>query len=65
MRNSRGIENSHFVDINKMRRIILKGKEAANQTHYDVGKKVRETIQELGGTMPEELPTPRQEYWPA
>ena len=26
--------------------------------HYDVGKKVRQTIKELGGTMPEELPTP-------
>lgn len=32
--------------------------EAANQTHYEVGKKVRQTIKELGGTMPEDLPTP-------
>lgn len=31
----------------------------ANQTHYHVGKKVRETIKELGGTMPEDLPTPK------
>ena len=30
----------------------------ANQTHYDVGKEVRETIERLGGTMPEDLPTP-------
>ncbi len=29
----------------------------ANQTHYDVGKKVRQTIEDLGGTMPEDLPT--------
>ncbi len=28
-----------------------------NQTHYDVGKKVRQTIEDLGGTMPEDLPT--------
>ncbi len=28
-----------------------------NQTHYDVGKKVRQTIVDLGGTMPEDLPT--------
>jgi DNA-damage-inducible protein D len=28
----------------------------ANKTHYDVGKKVRQTIKELGGTMPEDLP---------
>lgn len=36
------------------------GKDAANQAHYDVGKKVRQTIAELGGTMPEDLPTPRK-----
>ena len=35
------------------------GKQEANQTHYHVGKKVRETIKELGGTMPEDLPTPK------
>ena len=29
----------------------------ANQTHYEVGKKVRQTIKEIGGTMPENLPT--------
>ena len=33
-------------------------KENANKTHFGVGKKVRQTIQELGGTMPEDLPTP-------
>ena len=32
-------------------------KPKANQTHYDVGKKVRQTIDDLGGTMPEDLPT--------
>lgn len=42
----------------KLRRENIKGKEAANQTHYDVGYKVRQTIKELGGTMPEDLPTP-------
>jgi DNA-damage-inducible protein D len=41
----------------KLRRENIKGKTKANQTHYEVGKKVRETIKELGGTMPEELPT--------
>jgi DNA-damage-inducible protein D len=34
------------------------GKENANQTHFDVGKEVRSTIARLGGTMPENLPTP-------
>lgn len=42
----------------KIRRENIRGKEKANQTHYEVGAKVRETIRELGGTMPEDLPTP-------
>lgn len=42
----------------KLRREHIKGKEKANQTHYEVGRKVRQTIKELGGTMPEDLPTP-------
>lgn len=42
----------------KLRRDKIMGKSAANRTHFEVGKKVRETIQELGGTMPENLPTP-------
>ncbi len=42
----------------KLRRDHVRGKDAANQTHYAVGKKVRQTIKELGGTMPEDLPTP-------
>ncbi|MFO1369258.1 MAG: DNA damage-inducible protein D [Marinagarivorans sp.] len=44
----------------KLRRDKVKGKTRANQTHFEVGKKVRSTIQELGGTMPENLPTPVQ-----
>lgn len=42
----------------KLRKENITGKEAANQTHFEVGKKVRQTIKELGGTMPEDLPTP-------
>lgn len=44
----------------KLRRENIKGKEAANTAHYEVGKKVRQTIKELGGTMPEDLPTPQK-----
>jgi DNA-damage-inducible protein D len=40
----------------KLRRENIKGKQKANQTHYEVGAKVRDTIKELGGTMPENLP---------
>ncbi|MDR0898349.1 MAG: DNA damage-inducible protein D [Oscillospiraceae bacterium] len=42
----------------KLRREHITGKAAAGSTHFEVGKKVRQTIQELGGTMPEDLPTP-------
>lgn len=40
----------------KLCRENIKGKNEANQTHYEVGTVVRETIKKLGGTMPEDLP---------
>lgn len=40
----------------KLRRENIRGKDKANQAHFEVGKKVRKTIKELGGTMPESLP---------
>ena len=40
----------------KLRRENIKGKQKANKAHYEVGRKVRSTIKELGGTMPEHLP---------
>ena len=42
----------------KLNREKIQGKREANSTHFMVGAKVRKTIEELGGTMPEELPTP-------
>jgi DNA-damage-inducible protein D len=42
----------------KLRRERIATKDSANATHYQVGQVVRRTIQELGGTMPEHLPTP-------
>ena len=44
----------------KLRREQVTGKKAAGDVHFQVGKKVRETIAELGGTMPEDLPTPEK-----
>ena len=44
----------------KLRRDNIHGVTKANNTHYAVGAKVRQTIQELGGTMPENLPTPEK-----
>ena len=44
----------------KLEREQIRGKEKANETHYEVGKKIRQTIEELGGTLPENLPTPKE-----
>lgn len=41
----------------KLRREKITGKAKANKAHEEVGAKVRQTIKELGGTMPENLPT--------
>ena len=40
----------------KLRREKITGKDKANEAQREVGAKVRQTIKELGGTMPEELP---------
>lgn len=42
----------------KLRRENIQGREAANRAHFEVGAKVRQTISELNGTMPENLPVP-------
>ena len=44
----------------KLRRENIHGKQAAYDTHYMVGQTVRQTIKDLGGTMPEDLPTPEK-----
>lgn len=44
----------------KLRREKVVGKAEANKVHLKVGQTVRKTIQELGGTMPEDLPTPEK-----
>jgi DNA-damage-inducible protein D len=42
----------------KLKRDAVRGKKEANRTHLEVGRTVRQTIEELGGTMPENLPKP-------
>ena len=42
----------------KLKNENIKIENEANKTHYEVGSKIRKTIKELGGTMPENLPTP-------
>lgn len=44
----------------KMRRDEPQGLDEASSIHYTVGKEVRETIEKIGGTMPEDLPTPEK-----
>lgn len=44
----------------KIRRENIQGKDKANKAHYEVGSKVRQTIKELGGTMPENMPNPEK-----
>ena len=41
----------------KIKREQIRGQRNATITHYEVGQKVRKTIEEFGGTMPEDLPT--------
>ncbi len=44
----------------RLKRDNIQTESAANKTHYEVGSKIRNTIKELGGTMPEDLPTPEK-----
>ncbi len=44
----------------KIKNDNILGEDNCNKTHYIVGKEVRNTINKLGGTMPEDLPTPNK-----
>jgi DNA-damage-inducible protein D len=44
----------------KLKRDNVQGARAANVTHYTVGREVRAAIERVGGTMPEDLPTPEK-----
>ena len=44
----------------KLKNDKVDNEDDANDTHYEVGSTVRETIKKLGGTMPEDLPTPEK-----
>ena len=44
----------------KLKNENIKIEKDANKAHYEVGSKIRKTIEELGGTMPEKLPTPKK-----
>ena len=44
----------------RLKKYKVDTEKKANKTHYEVGKKVRKAIADIGGTMPEELPTPKK-----
>ena len=44
----------------KLKRDNIQGEKQAKETHFKVGKEVRNTIKRIGGTMPEDLPTPKK-----
>ena len=44
----------------KLRKDNIQGADKATQTHYAVGREVRKAIEKIGGTMPEDLPTPEK-----
>ena len=44
----------------KLKKDNVTGENNASDVHYEIGSKIRKTIKELGGTMPEDLPTPNK-----
>ena len=55
---------ANLFRINQTKQILLKdnvhGEKEAKELHYEVGKKVRRAIADIGGMMPEEMPTPKK-----
>ena len=44
----------------KLRKDGVQGADIATSVHYNVGREVRTAIEKIGGTMPEDLPTPEK-----
>ena len=44
----------------KLKRDSVDNEYTANSIHYEVGKEIRDSIKRMGGTMPEDLPTPNK-----
>ena len=55
---------ANLFRINQTKQKLLKdkvqGESNASDIHYEVGKKVRKAIKDIGGTMPEDMPTPKK-----
>ena len=48
------------LDEEKLKKDQIKTAPIATATHYEVGTKVRKAIEDIGGTMPEDFPTPEK-----
>ena len=44
----------------KLKKDNIQTEKKANETHYNIGRNIREVIEKIGGTMPEDLPTPKK-----
>ena len=55
---------ANLFRINQTKQRLIKdnvqGEKEAKDVHYEVGKKVRKAIADIGGTMPEDMPTPKK-----
>ena len=51
-------DEKRFYKRSLTRKDNISSERAANETHYNIGKNIREVIAKNGGTMPEDLPTP-------
>ena len=55
---------ANLFRINQTKQKLIKdnvrGEKEAKDTHYEVGKKVRKAIADIGGVMPEKMPTPKK-----
>ena len=51
-------EEEHFADVRRVLKVGNNAEDDACKTHHKVGQAVRQTIKRIGGTMPEDLPTP-------
>jgi DNA-damage-inducible protein D len=51
---------SYRIKRRSQERSYIQGAEKATSTHYNVGREARKAIEKIGGTMPEDLPTPEK-----
>lgn len=55
---------ANLFRINQTKQKLIKedvnGDKEAKLIHYDVGRKVRKAIEDIGGTLPEKMPTPKK-----